>query len=132
QTNAETGRPNNPMPVYTFLVGGGVDPYMPQVSFSNKVVRSRTGLIQYKRVQRGQFPANPELLEEIARLTGGQAFQSYDEETFREQFKSLEETVYKRTINNFPDERFMPLVWLALFLLGLEMLLRLTVLRKFP
>lgn len=132
QVDAKTKKSRRPIPIYTFLIGGGQQTWMPDVNpFNNRVARSGTGLKRYRNVQ-GQFPANAELLGDIAKMTGGQAFRSYDEESFREHFKSLEQTIYKRTVSNFPEERFMPLVWLALALLLLEAFFRLTVMRKFP
>ena len=86
----------------------------------------------YDRVPRGQFKTNPKLLDTIAKQTGGTAFQSYDEEAFREQFEKLEKTVFERTITNFPEEKFMLLAWLAFIFLLLEFFLRTTLLRKFP
>ena len=128
----ETGQENRPIPVYTFLVGGGEHTYMPEVHrATNAIRRTHQGLTRYRPVT-GQFPANPQLLAEIASLTGGESYHSYDEEEFREHFERLEKTVYERTVTNFPEERFMHLVWFALGLLLLEALLRLTVLRKFP
>ncbi len=132
QVDPKTSKQNRPMPIYTFLVGGGDDTYMPESApFSNQLRKTNRGLMIYRPVT-GQFPANAELLAEIANLTDGKAFHSYDEEEFRAAFADLEETVYKRTVSNFPDERFMRILWWALGLLLLEVLLRLTVLRKFP
>ena len=128
-----TGRKaHKPMPVYTFLVGGGEETWMPTVdTFTLRRERTRGGLLRYRRAE-GQYPANPGLLAEIANLSGGQSYQSYSEEDFREHFKDLEQTVYKRRITNFPTELFTPWVLAALMLLLMEILLRLTVLRKFP
>jgi Ca-activated chloride channel family protein len=105
---------------------------MPEVNrMSNQVIRTLGGRRRIRKTT-GQFTVNGELLQEIAAITGGEAFRSYDENKFREHFQSLEKTVYKRTVSNFPEERFAGLVWLALILLLGEILLRLTVLRKFP
>ena len=132
QIDPDTKKQNRPMRIYTFLVGGGDDTYMPDTQpFSANLRKTNRGLTMYRPVT-GQFPANAELLAEIANLTDGKAFHSYDEEEFREAFADLEKTVYKRTVSNFPEERFMGIVWWALMLLLLEVLLRLTVLRKFP
>lgn len=132
KTDPRTGQPNRPIRVYTFLVGGGEQTYMPDVDpFSNRPKRTHSGLSIYRPVT-GQFPANPELLAEIAGLTGGKAFRSYDEDDFREHFEDLEKTVYERTITNYPEERFMWWAAMAFFLLIGEAGLRLTVLRKFP
>jgi Ca-activated chloride channel family protein len=132
QVNAETGKPNRPIRVYPFLIGGGQHTYMPDTApFTNRLRKTNSGLTVYRPVT-GQFPVNPDLLAEIANLTGGKSFHSYDEEAFREAFADLEKTVYKRTVTNFPDERFMAFAWWAMLLLLAEFMLRLTVLRKFP
>ncbi len=133
QLDPATKEARRPMPVYTFLVGDEQAASLPSVNrFTLDYVRDRNGLLAYDRVPRGQFKTNPKLLQSIASQTGGTAFQSYDEEAFREQFEKLEKTVFKRTITNFPEERFMGVAWLAFALLVLELLLRTTLLRKFP
>ena len=130
--NPKTNEKNGNIPVYTFLVGGGKNTSMPQIDRrSNQILADHRGLIRYRSAA-GQFQVNPQLLREISETTEGKAFESYDEETFREQFKDLEETVYTRSSTNRPDERFMIFVWWALALLGIEALLRLVVFRKFP
>ena len=133
KVDPETKSLRRPMPVYTFLVGAESEASLPSINrFTLEYVRDRNGLNVYDRVRRGQFKTNPELLESIAKQTGGTAFQSYDESAFREQFEKLEKTVFKRTITNFPEERFMGLAWLAFALLVLELFLRTTLFRKFP
>jgi len=129
----ETGEKlHRPIPIYTFLVGGGEQTWMPKVDpFSLRRERIAGGLLRYRRAE-GQYPANPGLLAEIAGVSGGQSYQSYNEEDFREHFKNLEETVYKRQITNFPTELFTPWLMVALGFLLFELLLRLTLLRKFP
>ena len=86
----------------------------------------------YKAVPPGAFATDPKLLQEIATLTGGKASTGYNEQQFTEQFKDFEKSTYVRTIEDFPDEKFMPWAYLALALVLAEALLRLTVLRKFP
>ncbi len=133
EVDAKTGKPRRPVRVYTFLVGGGPNAAAPDISRrTGDISRDARGLIRYQALPTGAFEVNPTLLNEIAQLTGGVAAQSYDEESFREQFKSFEKSVYTRTIEDFPDEKFMLFAYAALGLLVLEALLRLTVLRKFP
>lgn len=133
ELDPETKQPRKPIKIYPFLVGGGSNVYVPDTSNrTGAIVRDRSGLIRYQAVPPGAFETNPALLQEIATLTGGKYFQGYDEKAFREQFKDFEKTVYERTIEDFPDEKFMPWAYLALALVLLEALLRLTVLRKFP
>ena len=132
KVDEKSGKPRRPIPIYTFLVGGGDHTYMPEIHpFSNQIRKHAGGLTVYSR-RSGDFPANADLLAEIAQLTGGNAFQSYDEGEFRKHFEDLEKTVFERTVTNFPEERFMLFAQLALLMLLIEALLRLTVLRKFP
>ena len=131
EIDEETKRPRRPIPIYTFLIGGGEHTYTPRIGmFNNEITKSRSGLYQYEDA-RGRFPANSELLDEIAKITGGASFHSYDETAFRKHFEDLEKTVYKRSVTNFPDERFMHWAWLAFLLLCAEISLRL-LWRKFP
>ncbi len=133
QIDPKTKEPRRPIPIYTFLVGGGGSTFMPEMNpfRPTEFVRNQLGFIHLRPVG-NQVPVNPELLQYIAEGSGGKSFLSYDEKSFREHFSKLEETIYKRTVNNFPEERFMPFAWMALGCLVLEALLRLSVFRKFP
>ena len=130
QVDPKTGRKNPRIRVYTFLVGGGEHTYGPMLRPDGRLARTLNGLRRYGRAR--DVSVNPELLQTIATETGGKAARSYDEEEFRKHFEELQKTVYQRTVENFPEERFMDIAWLALALLVVEVLLRLLVYRKFP
>ena len=132
EVDPQTKEPHRPIPVYTFLIGGSEDTYMPEIHpLTNQYARNLNGLLHY-RPAAGQFEIDPKILVDIAQMTGGQSYQGYDEKAFREQFKALEKSIYKRTVTNFPEERFMPLATWAFGLLLCELFLRLTIWRKFP
>lgn len=131
EIDKKTKKKRRKIPVYTFLIGGGEYTAKPRVSrATGALVRSRRGLFEYEDAQ-GRYKVKPDLLASISKLTGGESFHGYDEETFRESFKELMTTRYKRTITDFPEERFMHWAWLAFLVLGLEVVLRLAM-RKFP
>ncbi len=76
-----------------------------------------------------------ELLKKIADETGGQYFRAKDKEALKETYKQidiLEKSKVDIISFNLVEERFIPFVLVALVFLFLEMLLRFTVLRKFP
>lgn len=118
--------------VYTFQVGSGRASRLPAMDpLRGTVLRDRFGRIQYQRPQR-PFPTDPELLREIAKLTGGKFYQSYDPKKFAQDFKDLERTTFKVKVHTNRKEMFFPWLLLGLILLGVEQLLRLTWLRTFP
>lgn len=78
---------------------------------------------------------NPTLLKNIARQTGGQYFQAGDNKTLEKVYESigkLEKSDVKITTYNRYEEKYMPFLLTALVLLTVELLLRLSVLRKYP
>ena len=82
-----------------------------------------------------QLDFNPTLLKNIARQTGGQYFQAGDNKTLAKVYESigkLEKSDVKITTYNRYEEKYLPFVLAALLFLVLELVLRLTVLRKFP
>lgn len=85
--------------------------------------------------QRKKMEFNEGLLKEIAVETGGQYFHATDKEALKNVYQSinqLEKTkVQLTTYSRFTDEYFWFLV-VGLGLVVIELLLRLTVLRKFP
>lgn len=75
------------------------------------------------------------VLKEIANVTKGKFFRATDSKMLGEVFaeiNSLEKTVLD--VNKFvrTEEAFMPWIWIALGALGLQMLLRYTLLRRIP
>lgn len=118
--------------IYTFQVGSGRESRLPAIDpLRGTLLRDRFGRVQYQRPQR-PFPTDPELLREIADLTGGTFYQSYDPKKFEKDFKDLERTTFKVKVHTNRKEMFFPWLLAGLLLLGFEQLLRLTWLRAFP
>ena len=92
-------------------------------------VALNNGVFQYGRVQ---VEIDEELLKEIAEVTGGKYFRATDNRKLKAIYKeidALEKTeVEEKKFFNY-DEKYQPLVWLALFLLFVEVLLKNTVFR---
>ncbi len=76
-----------------------------------------------------------ELLQKIATETGGQYFRARDKQGLKDTYKQID-TLEKSKIDIISfkrsEERFMPFMLAALALLFLEIVLRLTLFRKFP
>ncbi len=86
------------------------------------------------RVRR-QFPVNPKLLEEIAARTGGKAYLATDRRALEQKFEKILDELDKSTRRDVAavfSDAYRPFAFLALLLLALEALLRLTRLREFP
>lgn len=88
---------------------------------------------------RGKTPnidfIDEELLRKIAAETGGQYFRARDKEGLRNtysQIDKLEKSKIDITTFQRSEEKFLPFVLAALAFLFLELVLRLTVFRKFP
>ena len=82
-----------------------------------------------------QLEFNPTLLKNIAQQTGGQYFQAGDNQTLQKVYESigkLEKSDVKINSFNRYEEKYLPFVLAALALIVLELVLRLSVLRKFP
>lgn len=89
------------------------------------------GSFQYGRVQ---VEIDEELLKEIASATGGEYFRATDNQKLKEIYKEIDK-LEKTDVEEFKfynyEEKFRPLVLLAIGLLLLEALLRLTIFRSF-
>lgn len=115
--------------VYTFLVGGQDQVWLPETDrFGRQLVDAR-GRPAYNR-PRQPFGTDPELLQEIASLTGGRFYDSYDEAKFREDIADLERTIFEANIERPRHDRFPLVILIGLLLLGTEWLLRFTVYRS--
>jgi len=82
-----------------------------------------------------QFPANPKLLQEIAQQTGGRAYHATDRKGLEENFEAILNELDRSTRRDVAavyQEAYMPFVVIALLLLALETLLRLSRFREFP
>jgi len=73
-------------------------------------------------------------LQEIADVTGGQYFRATDNKKLKEIYKEIDK-LEKTDVEEFKfynyEEKYRPIVLLALVLLGLELLLRFTIFRSF-
>jgi Ca-activated chloride channel homolog len=75
------------------------------------------------------------LLQKIASETGGQYFRARDKQGLRfiyEKIDAMEKTKVEIQTTKRYEERFLPFLLAAIFLVFLEMILRFTVLKKFP
>lgn len=91
----------------------------------------RDGSFQYGNIQ---VEIDEELLKEIAQTTGGQYFRATSTTKLNEiydEINKLEKTDIEEFKYTNYEEMFRPLVFLALVLLGIELLLRYTVFRSF-
>ena len=83
-----------------------------------------------------RYAVNPELLRSIAKETGGQYFRAGDDAQLEDSFNKVRDTLDKsrhKQVRRVPNqELFGKFVIIAVFLLFLEILLRLTRFRRFP
>jgi Ca-activated chloride channel family protein len=92
---------------------------------------SKNGTFQYRRVQ---VEIDEDLLNEIADVTGGRYFRATNNKKLKEiynEINKLEKTEIEEIKYTTYDEKYRPLILIALGLLLLEVLLRLTVFRSF-
>ncbi len=115
------------IPVYTILVGKGGKVPFPAGSdvFGNTV---------WKDVE---IPINPELLQTMSKMTGGEAYRAVDRASLKEGLQkvldSLERTkILEGGASATYKEHFHPFLLAAFICLALELLLRHTWLRVFP
>jgi Ca-activated chloride channel family protein len=84
----------------------------------------------------GGMSVNPATLRSIAALTGGEFFRATDYESFDHGFQTVRsklDTTKRVELERIPDKQlFVPLALLALALLGLELVLSHTRLRRLP
>ena len=84
---------------------------------------------------RQRYPVNPKLLEEIASMTGGSPYLATDTGALVKRFQSILEDLEKSRIKDrgvLWAELYPSFLWPALAALVLEMLLRLSRLRRLP
>jgi len=126
----ETG--DRPVRVFTFLVGAGKDTFIPARNpFTGKSMLTPAGLMTYARPDQ-EFPVNPDLLKEIADLTGGAYHEAATERDFRHEFEDMEKTEFESlSLQRYREAFVLPLVAaFVLFLLG--ELLGATSFRRWP
>lgn len=115
------------IPIYTILVGkGGKVPFPSgQDLFGNAV---------YSMVE---LPVNPELLEDISRLTGGEYYRATDRESLEQGLQRVLDRLEKSELLEGGAaanvrEAFAPFLLMGLFFALLELLVRIGLLRIFP
>ena len=111
--------------IKTYTIGLGTNGMaLSPVALSN-------GVFQYARVQ---VEIDEELLKEIAEVTGGKYFRATDNRKLKAIYKEID-ALEKTEVEEFKfynyEEKFRPLVLLALGLLLFEFLLRFTLFRSF-
>ncbi|MBN1945449.1 MAG: VWA domain-containing protein [Bradymonadales bacterium] len=83
-----------------------------------------------------EYPVDPELLEQIAQTSGGRFFRAENREelegTLEEIIAEYEKTQMEDLIRQDREEAYFPFVLAGFLLIGLDLLLRFTLLRKFP
>ncbi|SDR69959.1 Ca-activated chloride channel family protein [Formosa sp. Hel1_31_208] len=92
---------------------------------------NRNGTFQYKRVQ---VEIDEDLLNEIADVTGGKYFRATNNKKLKEiynEINKLEKTEIEEIKYTTYDEKYRPLVLIALGLMFIEAVLRMTVFRSF-
>jgi Ca-activated chloride channel homolog len=91
----------------------------------------RNGQFQYGKIQ---VEIDEELLKEIAEVTGGRYFRANNNRKLMEIYKEIDK-LEKTEVEEFKfynyEEKFRPLIWIALGLLLFEFLLRFTLFRSF-
>ncbi len=111
--------------VRVYTIGVGSDGYAP------KPIQTPLGVV----MEREKVSIDEKLLTEIAIQTGGRYFRAKDNEGLAEIYSNidmLEKTPVSLISSVRKQDKFFPFAAAALFLLFIEMLLRLTVFRKFP
>ena len=105
--------------VYTILMGQNeaADPFGPRFPLARR------------------YPVNPKLLEEIATTTGGNPYLATDTAALESRFHAILEELERSKLKDATIARtplYPPFLWAALGLLGLEVVLSVTRLRKLP
>lgn len=111
--------------VKVYTIGVGTDGYAPQP------MNTPLGVV----MQQGKVSIDEKLLKEIASETGGKYFRAKDNEGLTgiyDEIDRLEKSKVEFSTNTRHTEKFFPFVAAALLFLFMEMLLKLTVFRKFP
>jgi Ca-activated chloride channel homolog len=118
--------------MYTFLVGSGRDSRLPVSDpLRGTLLRDRFGRVVYQPPDR-PFPTDPELLRQIADMTGGRFYESYDPQKFDADFRDLERTSFAVKVHTSRRELFFGWLLVGLGILAVEQLLRRSVLARFP
>ncbi len=121
--------PERNVRVYTFLVGGRGEVWLPDLDRLGRHYRARDGFPRYAKPQQ-PFEIDPELLQQIAQATGGKYYDSYNEEKFREDIADLKRTAFSATVERPEVDVFAWPLLVALLLLLVERALVFTVFRS--
>lgn len=115
------------IPVYSILVGkGGLVPFPAGPDIFGRPA--------WREVE---IPINPKLLNDISSMTGGEYYRATDRDELRANLQKVLDSLERSklieggVITNY-HERYHPFLLWAFVLLGLELLLRSTVMRVFP
>lgn len=111
--------------IYTVLMGQSDD----------APVQRGTDLFGRAIWDRGDFPVNPELLEDMAEHTGGEAYLAADRRELEDSFHRILDRLEKSDIEDpgkVYGELYPAFLWPALGLVGMEVLLGTLVLRRWP
>jgi Ca-activated chloride channel homolog len=115
------------IPIYSILVGkGGLVPFPAgQDLFGNPIWREV------------ELPVNPQLLKDIAEMTGGEAYRATDPQALRDGLQKVLDSLERSRLMEGGaaatyKEGFHPFLLWAFALAALELLLRRTVLKVFP
>jgi Ca-activated chloride channel homolog len=111
--------------IYTVLMGESDDAR----------VRSGTDLFGRAIFDRGRFPVNPELLEQMSSQTGGEAYRVGDRQELEQTFHRILDSLDRSRIEDLGKvygELYPAFLWPAFGLLGLELMLGTLVLRRWP
>jgi Ca-activated chloride channel homolog len=114
----------------------GIRVYTVQIGNGDEVdVQAGTDLFGQPVYRRERFPVNPELLRSMAHETGGEAFIATDKSGLENSMHSildhLEKTKFESQASSLED-LFPFLLVPAVFLVALEALVRLALVRRFP
>ncbi len=115
--------------VYTFLVGGRGEVWLPDLDRLGRHYRGRDGYPRYAKPQQ-PFEIDPELLQAIAGATGGKYYDSYNEDKFREDIADLKRTAFSASVERPEVDVFAWPLLAALALLFVERVLAWTVFRS--
>lgn len=121
--------PEQKVRVYTFLVGGGGDVWLPDTDRLGRQYRTRDGLPAYAHPQQ-PFPTDPELLKQIAEATGGKFYASYNEAKFKEDVADLKRTAFHTVVERPEVDVFEWPLLIGLLVVLAEQLLRFTIFRS--
>lgn len=111
--------------VHTIQIGDG----------SEAEVQEGTDILGNPRYVKANFPVNPELLQEIAKKTGGESFVASDRAAFERSMHTILDGLEKTRFvgaRTTARELFMPLLLAAGLFFALEIAARALLLRRFP